>query len=103
MRVLAGAILASLVVTTLTRAATPPATPPPVDTEPGWLRKPTQAELERFWPVDSRGMRGRVVISSAVTVRGLLDECDVVSEEPVGHGFGGAALALAPSFLMRPM
>jgi len=73
-----------------------------VITNPDWLRKPTAQEVVGFWPAGARGMSGRVVVSCIVTTRGLLDKCEVLSELPAGHGFGGAALLLAHLFQMRP-
>jgi TonB family protein len=45
---------------------------------------------------------GRAAITCIATVQGLLRECKVVSETPPGLDFGAAALALAPTFLMKP-
>jgi TonB family protein len=72
-------------------------------TNPDWVKKPSAEDLARFWPADSRGMSGRALISCTVTSRGALDDCKLTSEEPPGHGFGAAALLMAPMFMMRPM
>jgi hypothetical protein len=74
----------------------------PVVTNPKWLKKPSEADLERFWPAGARGMSGLAKIQCIVTSRGLLDKCEVVEETPPEHGFGGAALLLAPLFVMQP-
>ena len=57
----------------------------------------------QYWPAKSRGVSGRAVISCLVTARGSLDDCAVASEDPPGRGFGGAALLMAPTFMMRPL
>jgi TonB family protein len=102
-RAAAMTVVGGLAAPTADHASDSPSSTAVVITEPDWLRRPTGEELERFWPAQARGMSGRAVISCTVTVRGLLDDCSVTSEVPPGHGFGGAALLLAPSFLMRPL
>jgi TonB family protein len=74
----------------------------PAITDPEWLKKPGPEELARFWPTDALGHDGHVMIQCLVTSRGTLDRCVVLRESPPGLGFGVAALALAPSFVMRP-
>jgi TonB family protein len=71
-------------------------------TPPAWLRTPTAEELARFAPANARGVTGRVVLSCEVAVRGTVDDCKVLSENPAGRGFGSAALLLTSLFLMRP-
>lgn len=70
---------------------------------PDWLKKPTQDELQSFLPAAAGGADGRATIACVVSTRGLLEKCALESETPTGHGFGGAALAMSPIFLMRPM
>lgn len=45
---------------------------------------------------------GSATIACTITSQGALRDCRVVAESPEGLGFGPAALALAPQFLMRP-
>jgi TonB family protein len=73
-----------------------------VTTPPDWLRKPSADEVARFAPANARGANGRALIVCAVTVRGTLDDCKVLSENPTGRGFGAAALLVTSLFLMRP-
>lgn len=56
------------------------------------------------WPRDAfkRGYGGRAVIACQVSVQGGLRACSVESESPAGAGFGRAAIALTPQFLMKP-
>lgn len=72
--------------------------------QPDWLKKPTPENLMAVWPTEAfkRGKGGKATISCAVTAQGALRNCKVASESPPGMGFGGAALALAPQFLMTP-
>lgn len=72
---------------------------------PEWLKKPTAEDLRVVWPVEAylRGKGGNATISCEVSVAGLLTKCTVASETPTGAGFGAAALALAPQFLLTPM
>jgi TonB family protein len=75
-----------------------------VDQKPDWLRKPTADSLMGVWPTEAlrKGLGGRAVIACKVSRRGALFDCSVESEKPAGAGFGGAALALMPQFLMKP-
>jgi TonB family protein len=71
--------------------------------QPNWLRRPTNDEMLQFFPAKSGGVAGSTKINCVVSTRGLLEKCAVDSEEPAGHGFGAAALAMSSIFLMRPM
>lgn len=76
----------------------------PVDSLPDWLRKPSQNDLLAVYPPEAmrRGRSGKGTIACEVTVQGRLRDCRVQSESPPGEGFGTAALALAPQFIMKP-
>ncbi len=76
-----------------------------VITNPDWLRKPTGEEMMALYPqaAADNGVEGRALIRCTVSARGTLVDCFIVSEDPPGAGFGAAALAMTPSFLMRPM
>ncbi|HEV2531085.1 TonB family protein [Phenylobacterium sp.] len=69
-----------------------------------WLRKPTRDQLLSVWPPAAlkRQVKGSATVSCTVTVQGALRDCKVTEESPPGMGFGSAALALTPQFLMRP-
>lgn len=73
-------------------------------TEADWLRKPTPQQLFAVWPTEAqkRGVNGRATIGCTVSKQGALFGCQVLSEEPAGMGFGTAAIALTPQFLMKP-
>jgi TonB family protein len=72
--------------------------------EPDWFKKPTPERLMALYPLEAmkKGLAGGAVIDCKVTVQGTLRDCAVVSEKPEGIGFGAAALALSPQFLMTP-
>jgi TonB family protein len=74
------------------------------DRDANWLRRPTPEMLREVFPSAAlrKGRSGKAAISCIVTVQGILRNCTVLSEEPADLGFGGAALALAPQFLMKP-
>lgn len=74
------------------------------DRDADWLKKPSAENIMAVWPRQAleRGVGGRAKITCVVTVQGALRDCKVVEESPTGVGFGAAALALAPQFLMRP-
>jgi TonB family protein len=75
-----------------------------VDVEPDWRRKPSREDLFGVWPREAmkRGDGGTGVIHCNVSAQGGLFGCKVVSEQPAGSGFGAAAIALTPQFLMTP-
>lgn len=74
------------------------------DRDADWLKRPTPETLRSVFPVAAlrNGRSGKATISCIVTVQGVLRACKVDSESPADMGFGGAAIALAPQFLMRP-
>jgi len=77
---------------------------PSVITNPDWQRRPSAEDLSRYYPdyAQRAELGGRAVISCTVDARGGLYACSVVSEEPVGAGFGDAALRMSRLFRMRP-
>ena len=88
----------------------PPADPAPaarvdpVIRNPTWLKMPGAEEMARYYP--DRAMRleleGSVMMSCAVTSKGTVAGCSVVSETPAGQGFGEAAQKLTRFFRMSP-
>jgi len=76
----------------------------PNDSNPDWLQRPTLDQLTAVYPAAAaaKGAEGRAVIRCVVGVEGLLHDCKVVDESPAGLGFGGAALAVAPTMLFKP-
>lgn len=74
------------------------------DTPPNWRHRPTDDELLAVWPKAAlaKGVQGRAQITCKVSLQGALYDCAVDSEAPAGLGFGAAALALSPQFLMTP-
>src|SRR5262249_42405562 len=81
--------------------------PPPhisVITNPDWLRRPNGDDMATYYPprASDLGKEGRVMIKCTVSERGTVENCSVVSEDPEGLGFGGAALRLSKLFKMKP-
>jgi TonB family protein len=76
----------------------------PYDRDATWLRQPSAAEVLAVRPTAAikEGLDGRALLKCLVTVQGALTNCSVVSENPPGKGFGGAALTLTSRFEMRP-
>ena len=64
------------------------------------LAAPTYAEVAAAFPAKAKakGVAGRAAMSCTIDKEGLLQHCDVISEEPSGLGFGTAARGLTPRF-----
>jgi len=77
---------------------------PAQDREADWLKRPSPDDIKTVWPREAfrKGLGGKATIGCMVTIQGALRDCKVLSEEPAGADFGGAALALTPQFMMRP-
>jgi len=75
-----------------------------VDTRPDWARKPSPEDLMAVWPHEmlKQGKGGKAAIRCKVNRLGSLFDCRVLSETPAGSGFGMAAIALTPQFLLTP-
>jgi TonB family protein len=65
---------------------------------------PTAAQMVAAYPPAARmqHIEGLARIACVVLKTGVLANCRVIAEAPEGHGFGAAALSLAPKFEMRP-
>ncbi len=74
-------------------------------TNPDWVQLPTAADVERFYPQlgGMLGIEGVVRLDCTVSALGMLENCQVIGEAPLGVGFGEAALLMAPLFHMKPM
>jgi TonB family protein len=86
-----------------------PNTPSPqgsvsVVTNPDWLRRPSPADLEHYYPPEARrqNLAGLVRLHCRITEAGSLENCRVITEQPPGAGFGAGALKLIPLFQMKP-
>ena len=58
--------------------------------KPDWLEKPTVDDMEWAYPAHAqrKEIDGKAVITCKVGYDGLLRDCRVVSETPVGEDFG---------------
>ena len=74
------------------------------ETAAEWRKKPTAEQLFAVWPTEAlkKGIDGKAEIRCLISVHGALYDCRVESEQPEGMGFGAAAIALTPQFLMKP-
>jgi protein TonB len=79
--------------------------PSPVITNPDWLRRPSAAEIARYYPDRAArlGVEGRALISCGVSAEGRLEACVVAEEKPADQGFGDAAVKMSRHFVLRPM
>ncbi len=77
---------------------------PSLITNPDWAEQPSPADLTRAYPPEAlrRGLGGKATIRCTVTAKGKLADCEPVSEEPAGYGFGAAAMSMTPHMKMRP-
>ena len=75
-----------------------------VVTNPDWLERPDADRVAEAFPQIAQmlGLEGRTTLSCDVNSKGVLEHCVVVSESPVGLGFGPATVALAKTFKMKP-
>lgn len=101
----------STLMAVLFQAAAPPVAPPPaaprasVITNPDWLARPSWEDLAQAYPMAAARaeVQGQALLACEVNTEGRLVKCAVPFENPVGYGFGAAALSIADSFRMRPM
>lgn len=88
-----------------TGSPSPPLEPKPsVITNPDWAVVPSATDVANYYPGPAarNSIEGRATIECNINSSGLLVECRVLSEEPIGESFGVAALALSSKFRMRP-
>jgi len=91
-------------VSPLTVTALPKGAPKPDVTVPVSADDRMGRQHVSIWPAAAReaGLSGYVTLSCLVDVHGLAETCRVIFETPAGKGFGGAALALRPTFKLTP-
>ena len=64
------------------------------------IKRPSPEEIATASP--DKGEIGKGLFRCVVTVEGVLQDCAVEGESPVGVGFGAAAIGLAPLFQFAP-
>jgi TonB family protein len=71
---------------------------------PQWKSTPSGADLQKEYPKLAQILQlgGSASIRCATNTEGRLEDCTVVSEQPVGFGFGAAALRMAAYFSVTP-
>ncbi|MBX3481190.1 MAG: TonB family protein [Caulobacter sp.] len=89
---------AALIVAAMALAT--PAMAQDVVTDPSWKWKPSADDLARYYPDEAvdRSISGMATISCEITLRGMLEACEVASEYPYGLGFGPAAIKMMTSW-----
>jgi TonB family protein len=72
--------------------------------DPKWVRMPRAEDVARYYPAAAKGNRsaGKATINCTVSRAGVMYNCWIVSEDPVGMGFGAAALKLARYYVASP-
>jgi TonB family protein len=85
--------------------ATPEAGLPSSVVGPKWERRPSAADVERYYPEKARRQQvsGRAAISCTVNAGGGLVDCKVVEDFPAGFGFGEAVLRMSSLFKLSPV
>jgi len=73
---------------------------PSVITKASFAAQPTGSEFAKLYPPMADGKSGAVELRCTID-RGLLVDCKIVSEAPLGLGFGDAALKLTKFFKLN--
>jgi len=79
-------------------------TDPPAMTGPNWLTPPKGDDLAHLYPLPAMRahLEGAATIKCIVTVEGYLNSCQVLTETPVGAGFGLATVQASALWRMAP-
>lgn len=67
-----------------------------------WVWKPTPANLRPYYPKAAGNRPGRAAIACEVRLSTEVERCRILSEQPLGLGFGAASLASSPIFRIHP-
>lgn len=69
-----------------------------------FLRTPTTSELNQYYPAGAKAasIAGTAKVTCNVSEAGDLVDCKVLSESPVGYGFGEAGLSMTKLFKLSP-
>lgn len=71
---------------------------------PEWTMLPTPAQFQAAFPESASKagvLKAKAVMNCMVTAEGGLADCQTVSEDPAGYGFGQATLPLAGAFRLK--
>ena len=81
-----------------------PPSKPMVAATMAWPEAPSYAAVAAAYPAKARATRlgGRATLNCEFARDGRLRNCDTITEEPKGQGFGQAAKALAKQFRAQP-
>ena len=77
---------------------------PPTIADPDWLPSKAAPDVLRYYPEAAQkiGQEGAATVQCTISIVGALFDCRVISESPVGLGFGAAAMKMTPLFRMKP-
>src|SRR3569833_630150 len=77
----------------------------PVVVQPDYRLKPTMVGVLHFYPraAARKSLPGKATSDCVGNLKGSLTDCTVFSEDPVGEGFGVAAVRMSSIFKMWPM
>jgi hypothetical protein len=80
-----------------------PASQTPAIRQVDWLRRPSPADVSRYYPdrAERMGIDGRASIRCHVGQDSSLSLCEVIAEEPLDFGFGQAALDMVAAGLFQ--
>ncbi len=70
-----------------------------------WISSPTGDQFAAHYPRGAarKGVEGKATIECVFNTEGMLEGCQILSEEPAGQGFGQAAIAIARYFHAKPL
>jgi TonB family protein len=92
-------MLVGLVIMQAAAAAAPPpaVVPPRLIEKPRWVRQPKGEDFWSYYPSGAQRelVAGVAMVECIVEQGGELEQCIVLSEDPVGYGFAAAAAKLA--------
>lgn len=73
-------------------------------TDPDWASLPDGDQISAVYPrlATDLHLNGYTLMHCKLNAEGVLRECAIVVEQPIGLGFGPAALSLSGSFRMKP-
>lgn len=74
------------------------------DARADWVKRPSADQVLGVFPREAwrKSISGKALVECRVSEQGVLFGCAIESETPEDEGFGLAALALTPQFLMKP-
>ncbi|RYF93754.1 MAG: TonB family protein [Caulobacteraceae bacterium] len=68
-----------------------------------WKAKPSGANVNTYFPelAMRKGVGGKTTLDCEITAEGIMRRCWVISESPLGYGFGEAGVSLSQFFRLK--